>query len=277
MVLEQIVSANWLERRPLFALLLGFIYTLIGSITGFIFFKDSLSISILFLVTLLLVPSLVSMLSIQEEIERKAGLRKFFSNHKDIFEIYLFLSIGIFVGYLLVVWLFGLWGMDLSSTLSEQTKVFGEALTESKINEFTGQGLGHVFGIFSSNLGVALIFFILSFFYGAGSIFLIVWNASIFSTFIVLTLQNVSRGIKHSLGLLGAFSIYIIPEIGGFLLAGIAGGVVSKALVKEKFMGEGFRNVVRDATVLLLFSFVLLLVAAFLESYVGVSMIKMLV
>jgi len=277
MVFEQIVDPKWLQKRPLFALVIGFIYTLIGSVTSFIFFRENISISMLFFITLLLVPSLASLLSAQEQIERREGIRHFFRNHKDIFEIYLFLSLGVLIGYLLIISSFSLFGLETGSILSEQVKVFGEALTEYKIESFTESGLAHALGIFSSNLGVALIFFILSIFYGAGAIFLIVWITSIFSTFITLTIQNISKGINHSFTLLGIFSLYIIPEIAGFLLAAIAGGLVSKAVITENFRSLAFKNVIRDATILLLLSFALLLFAAILESFVAVNLFKLLI
>lgn len=277
MVLEQLVSTNWLQRKPFIAILLGFVYTFIGAITGYLFFREYLSISILFLVTLLLLPSLMNLLSIGEEREKKEGLRRFFHNHRDIFEIYLFLSVGVFVGYLAMIWVVGVFGMDANVLVGEQLGILGDAITKSEIQQFDANRFTHALGIFSSNVGVAIIFFVLSFFYGAGSIFLIVWNASIFSTFIIVTLRNIGDSVNHSFALLGAFSIYVIPEIAGFLLAAIAGGVVSKAAVVEQFLGGNFRNVVRDAIVLLLWSFILLIISAFLESFVGVGLIKALV
>jgi len=117
----------------------------------------------------------------------------------------------------------------------------------------------------------------LSFFYGAGAIFLIVWNASVFSTFLVISLQNIGRGVNHALGLIGTFAIYFFPEVAGFLLAGIAGGVISKAVIVEKWGSKNFQNVLRDASILLLVSVLFLLIAGLLESYVAVGLIKALV
>ncbi|MFH1276707.1 MAG: stage II sporulation protein M [Candidatus Woesearchaeota archaeon] len=277
MVLEQVISTNWLRRRPLYAVFLGLCYTFIGAITGHLFFQDKFSVSLLFLVTLLLVPSLMNLLSFEEERERSEGLKRFFQNHKSVFEIYLFISIGIFIGYIAVIWVLGVSGIELSSTVGEQMKVLGGEITIDQIKNFETNSFLHSINLFVNNLGVAVIFFILSFFYGAGAIFLMVWNASIFATFVTLTIKNISRGVSNSFALLGAFSIYIIPEIAGFLLAAIAGGVISKAVIVEEFMSNSFRNVVKDAFILLLYSFALLLMAAFLEAYVGVGLIKALV
>lgn len=164
MVLERLVSAGWLQRRPLYALLLGVIYTFIAAVTAFIFFRQNISISWMFLITLLLVPSLISLLSIEEEREKKAGARHFINNHKDIFEIYWFLSIGVFVGYLIMAWFGGIFGLDPSTTLSEQIRILGTGVTESEILGFTESGLIQALGIFTSNVGVAIIFFCISLF-----------------------------------------------------------------------------------------------------------------
>ena len=277
MVLEQIINTTWLQRRPLYAVGLGLVYTLIASVTGYLFFRGQFSISLLFLISLLLVPSLMNLLSLEEERERSEGLKRFFHNHKDVFEIYLFLSIGVFLGYMAMIWVLGSFGADLSMTVGEQLRVLGPDITVDTIKSFDEHSLLQALSLFSRNVGVAFIFFLLSFFYGAGAIFLMVWNASIFATFVSVTISNISKGVNHSLALWGIFSLYIVPEIGGFLLAAIAGGVVSKAVLSEQFLSESFKNVLRDALVLLLCSLLLLLLAAVLEAFAGVNLIKGLV
>jgi len=275
MVLEQFFKASWLEKKPAISLLLGFAFVFIGLITALIFFRADISVAMLFLVTLLLVPSLMRIIGLEEKIERKFGIKHFFRNHKAILEIYLFLFLGIFAGYLVIG--FGA-GDNLADISEEQMKVLDGGLTADKIVEFSlNEKLSNVFGIFSENLLVALIFFVLSLFYGAGAIFLIVWNASIFSTFIVMTINNLSRGAPNAMGLLGAFSLHLVPEVFGFLVAAIAGGVVSRALIKEKFGSEGLRNVFKDATVLMILSIVVLLLAAFLEAFVSTSLMRGLI
>ncbi|MCK4588941.1 MAG: stage II sporulation protein M [Nanoarchaeota archaeon] len=276
MVLEQFFKAKWLEKRPAISLLLGFVFVFIGLITALIFFRNDVSIALLFLVTLLLVPSLMKVISLEEKVERKFGVKHFFKTHRAIFEIYFFLFIGILAAYLVIG--FGA-GDNLESISEEQMKVLNsQGLIADDIIDFGySEKFDNFLGIFTANLLVALIFFVLSVFYGAGGIFLIVWNASIFSTFIVMTLNNLSRGVPQAMGLLGAFSLHLIPEVFGFLVAAIAGGVVSRALIKEKLKGKGFSNVVKDATLLLLVSFAVLLVAAALEAFVSTGLVGGLV
>ena len=274
MVLEQVFKTDWLQRRPIYSIILGFVFTFIALGTSYIFFERDISIAMLFLITLLLLPSLIKLINWEEKIEKKSGASHFFKNHKSIIEIYLFLFIGIFIAYLLI----GLASGDVGEVFKQQVDVLGNGLVEDKVVSFTAdEKLGNFFGIFSENLLVALIFFILSLFYGAGAIFLIVWNASVFSAFIVMTMNNLSRGVPHALGILGVFSLHLIPEVLAFLLAAIAGGVVSRALIKEKWRSKGFSNVFKDATILLVISFVVLLVAALLEAFVSTGLMEGLV
>jgi hypothetical protein len=62
--------------------------------------------------------------------------------------------------------------------------------------------------------------------------------------------------------------IHLIPEMAGFLLAAIAGGVISKAFAREKFKSLQFSNVAKDATMMLVISCGLIILAAALEVYV---------
>lgn len=277
MVLEQIFRLKILQKNPFYAVFLGLIYSLVAAATSYFFFKDQISLSMLFLITLLCLPSLMNLISIQEERDGQSGLRNFLDNHHDVFEIYFFLSIGIITGYLLVFLLFSAAGLDSGSTMSSQMSILSPLLDKNLIQAFEVNRLSHALNIFLANIGVAVLLFILSLFYGAGAIFLLVWNASVFSVFLFTTLKNLSSGVNNSLAIMGSFAIYVIPEFSGFLLAAIAGGIVSKAVINEELFSNDFQNVLRDAIALLLLSFILLFIAGFLESYVAVSLVKSLV
>lgn len=274
MVLEQLLKEEWVESKPVFALIVGFVYTFIGAVTAFIFFGSNLSIAMLFLATLLIVPNLIRLYDVEEARERKEGLQHFFHNHGDVFEACLFLFVGIFIGYIVLgVIGFGM-QIDFSTMFSYQLNFLEnqQGLTDKVIGNFFDQPynptLGQFFAISTKNLETAMIFFVLSFFYGAGAIFLILLNASIFSTFILYVMENLAKQISQIFLVLGIFSVHLIPEVSGFLLAAIAGAVVSKALCQEHIGSDYFRNVFKDATVLLAISFMIIMFAAFLEVYV---------
>lgn len=272
-MLEHLLRINKIGKRHYFALLLGFAYALIGAVTAFFLFRDFMSLAMLFLTTLLLVPTLMAYLGKEERIERKVGLRHFFRNHKDILETYLFIFHGVFLGYLLI----GFFALGVSYDVNEYQFDFlrSRGIVPEGVSVVPESTLAQVGGVLARNLTVDLVAFILSIAYGAGAIFLIVYNASIFSSFIVLLIRYLSTTTAHATAIFSTMLIHLVPEISGFLLAAIAGGVISKALTRERFGSDKFRNVVKDATVLFLISVVLIVLAAFLEIYVTRGVFRM--
>lgn len=279
MVLETI-KIRWIENRPYIAFIFGFVYTFIGYYVALIFFRNYVSIAMLFLSTLLVVPSLVKLLEIEERRESLYGLRNFFIEHRDVIEAYLFLFIGVFAGYILLGSL--LRGDSYLSVFDAQRNFLmnQEGLSRDLLGNFMNApfqpSMSEVLGLVTNNLLVSIILFVLSFLYGAGAIFLIIFNASIFASFVTFVIDYFTDKLSAAFAIIGIFSIHMIPEAAGFLLAAIAGGVVSKALMREKIGGKGFGNVITDATILLFISCLLIIFAAFLEVYVTTYLFKMI-
>lgn len=270
MVLESL-KAEWLEHHPLLAFGIGLVYTILGSAIAWFFFRSTRSVPVLFLATLLIVPSLIKVLRDEEKVERKEGLKHFFHNHRKVIEIYFFLFLGVFVGYLLI----GFFEGDMRSgvfayqfdVLEQQQGLDAEGIQKFLDSQFQPE-VAHFLGVLQHDLIVLLLLFGLSFFYGAGAIFLIVLNASIFAAFVLYVVRAIAAQAADFFTVLGVFSIHMLPEMVGFLIAAIAGGVVSAAVVKEKFRSKGFRNVMRDAAVLLFIACAFIVVGALLEVYV---------
>ncbi|MFC1727930.1 stage II sporulation protein M [Nanoarchaeota archaeon] len=273
MVLEEFL--NKLGKRKFYSFFLGLLYVFIGYGTASIFFPQNISLTMIFFITLLLVPSAIKLISLEEDKEGRYGVKKFVKNHKVIIEVLLFLFIGVFLGYFIL----GFTGGYENVISYQQNFLENQGINETLIDNFlqTDQSkLNKFAGIAISNMGVSIIAFVLSFFYGIGAIFLIVLNASIFSTFILFVTQQLGKSLQEILTILGIFSIYAIPEVAGFLLAAIAGGVISKAVIKEKVGSKRFKNVVKDATLLLLVSFAVILLSALLEVFVTGPLIRVL-
>lgn len=273
MVFEEIL--NKLGKRKAYSFFLGLLYVFISYGTSLIFFPNNVSITMLFFVTLLLVPSAIKLISVEEKKESKAGLKKFVKNHKVIIEVLLFLFIGVFIGYFTLSFIEGTENAFTYQTeFLEKQGVSGELITNFLQSD--NPQWNKFLGIAVNNLGVCLIAFVLSFFYGIGAVFLIVLNASIFSTFLKMVTSQLGKTAQEVFSILGIFSIYVIPEVAGFLLAAIAGGVISKAVINERVGSIQFKNVVKDATVLLLVSFAVIILSALLEVFVTSNLIKAL-
>jgi uncharacterized membrane protein SpoIIM required for sporulation len=262
MVFEDLL--NRIGKRKIYSFFIGLLYVFISYGTSKAFFPSSISLPMTFFITLLLVPSTARLLSIEEKIERKDGLKNFFKDHSVLMEIFLFLFLGIFIGYLIV-------GSYAPDSLSYQNKFLeGAGINEKMLDNKVEKG-PQFFGILQNNISVIVIAFILSIFYGVGALFLIVLNASIFAGFILSFSQIAVQNTILSASLL---SIHFVPEVFGFLLAAMAGGVISKAVVNERFGTRPFKNVIKDGTILLILGILLIIASATIEVFITPGLIR---
>ena len=70
-----------------------------------------------------------------------------------------------------------------------------------------------------------------------------------------------------SFGLL-KYSIHGIPEIAAYFYGGLAGGILSVALIRKHFKTQKFPTIMKDFSELVLIAAGFLVAAAFLEVYV---------
>lgn len=274
MVLEEI-DTPWLLERPYVSFFLGFVYALIGYIIATLFFfEQSVSVAMLFLTTLLTVPTFVGILTNEERHERgteEQSVWSFMKNHRTIVEVYVLIFLGAFLGFLIL----GVLAQDKTPLLFEYQLDFlstREGITTNVIETFfstpPSPSLNSAVVILQHNLSVALIAFFLSVVFGAGALFLIVLNASVFAAFGTIILRYLATNFWGGVKIVLIFGLHLVPEMAGFIVAAIAGGIVSKAILVEKFGTDAFKNVMRDALYLFLIACVFITVAAFIEIYV---------
>jgi uncharacterized membrane protein SpoIIM required for sporulation len=277
MVFEEIFRIDAAKKRPAISFFYGFIFTILGLFAALLFFKRSLSLTTIFIITVLLIPTLVKLPSLEEKRERTEGLKHFFKNHKDIAEIYLFTFLGVFVGYIII-------GLFIqASPVYDDVFKFQKGFLEGDegldadllfgfYQDKPQPSSADVVGIMSNNMLFVIVCFVLSFFYGASAIFLLILNASVFASFVLFLLRNLASDWIASVKIFLFFLIHLVPEVSGFLLAAIAGGVVSKAVVMERKNTAQFKNVIKDATILLLIAFGLIIIGAILEVFVTTNL-----
>jgi len=269
-MLEQI-NIKFFEKRPYAAMILGAVYVFVAFFTSKIFFPTMISVSMLFLVTLLLVPTVLKLIYVEEKRESRDGSRNFLRDHRDVFEIYLFLFIGIFVALIFLGLFYGTQNFDYQLKFLQNQEGLSSELVKTKTEMGIVISPSNFFALLQSNLTVIIVSFLLSFFYGAGAMFLIVLNASVFSTFIMFIMKELPTVINKT-SILLIFMVHTVPELFGFLLAAVAGGVLSKALLQEKFLSDRFRNVVKDSFLIFFLAVVIIIIAALLETYVTPSL-----
>lgn len=274
MVFEQLFKAQWLENRPTVSLFIGFGYTIISFLAAFLLFSQSprlVGIATILLTVIITIPSVNSLFSYELEKHGKKKGKGFFRQYVHIVDFAIYYFMGVFAAFLLI-------------SLVTPALVFSERDMHPVVASEKGVVLPDNLppppiaidfdAIFANNLYVLAISFLLSVFYGAGAFFLIVLNASIFVSALteVLYLKIPAAGLLHTIGFTfcntGTMLVYTLPELIAYLLAAVAGIVVSVAMVKEGFFGifsKRFRSLLGSIVSVLMVALILLIVSAAIE------------
>jgi uncharacterized membrane protein SpoIIM required for sporulation len=125
-------------------------------------------------------------------------------------------------------------------------------------------GMNTFLSIFSNNIYVLIFTILFSLVFGAGAIFILVWNASVIASAIGIF----SKGNLISLpaGLL-RYMIHGLPEISAYFVGALAGGIVSVAVIRKDLRGEGTWKILQDALILVILAIIILIVAGLMEVY----------
>ena len=108
MALEQAFKIGWIKRHR-HAFFLGAISSMIGLVSALFIFPSNVDLMSVAFTSILLIPSLTLLLREEETKERKEdrlSLKLLFTDHKDIFKVYIFAFLGIFTTYILITLLF---------------------------------------------------------------------------------------------------------------------------------------------------------------------------
>jgi uncharacterized membrane protein SpoIIM required for sporulation len=273
MVLESIINPSGAERHPLEMLLLGLVYASIGIVLAMWIFKEWSSMVMVFLTAMACIPLMYKTLQYEEakdkEIEDELPLMK------EHFKALLFFLM-LFIGFTLA---FTLWNIFLPETVAEAT-FSAQAKTIRSINAPTGAAIGMnaFMKIFSNNIRVLFFCIFFSFFFGAGAIYILAWNASVIGTAMgTLARTKLSQilaanGSVHAgnyIQILTAAIIRYLPhgifEVLGFFMGGLAGGIISVAVVNHDFGTNKFYHILADSLDLLILSIIIIFGAALIE------------
>ena len=130
----------------------------------------------------------------------------------------------------------------------------------------TGQATGSdaVLGIFANNIYVLIFTILFSLAFGAGAMFILVWNASV----IAAAIGIFAKGSLSQLPLgLARYMIHGVPEIAAYFVGALAGGIISVAVIRKDLQGESTWAILQDSLLMIIISIFILVVAALMEVY----------
>jgi len=271
-MLESIVSFKEITKRPYLMFPWAFA---MGSIAIFISIQVSYRIIIsnisfdptgLFAVLFVILPSSYFITHIikkeellEEEYIREHHEKYFWVRHEKDIMIMMFFFLGL-------TFAFAFWSFIMPESLFQ--------IQIAKINQIkgisgsvTGAAIGDQAGLFSrillNNLQVMAFSFFFSFIFGAGMVFIIAWNASILGVYVGAKL---SETMWHIPVVTLGFLPHGIPEIAGFVTAGLAGGLLSAAFIRNRD-SHMLRIIVFDSVKIMGIAVALIFLAAAIEVY----------
>ncbi|MFA5796725.1 MAG: stage II sporulation protein M [Candidatus Woesearchaeota archaeon] len=307
MVLEGFISAENAESKPWLLLFWGFVYTSVAMLLAYWIFKEYSSLFTVFLATVASLPIIFKLMKLEEQKDLTDMSEKILlKEHAKALSSFMYLFLGAVLAFTLwyLVLPTGVVAIIYEAQTSTISSINGKTTTSNtqaaqvQRAEITGNTLGVSKGslgiegkvitpfeafkrIFFNNVKVLIFCLLFSFIYGAGAIFILLWNASVIGTAIgnfirtqlatlAIELGGVSLGNYFSVVSLGLFkyAIHGIPEILAYFVGALAGGIISIAIINHDFSSQKFEHIVLDSADLVMLSLVILFVAALLEVYV---------
>lgn len=249
--------------------LISIVYTAISVFVAANLFPSQTSLLSIALLTILFVPFFQKIFEMEEQIEDKAARKEISSNlftrHRKI--IYTFSAF--FLGVVIAVSIIFVFFSSVHFSLQAET-IYGFSNSGSTGNAIQGDTFSRYV---ANNTQVMLLMFALSVLFGAGAIFILAWNASVIAVFVGLAVQTkatelgaVTAYLYGAPVSLASIALHGIPEIGAYFFAGLAGGILSVGIIREKIRSREFKLIFTDALIFLFLAEFLIIVAAYLEA-----------
>lgn len=270
MVLERIAFAKKYPIRT--AGIAGFVYMLVGIFLGVWKFSSNSGLFAVFFTVVAGLPLFYSTIVNEElvDFEKKSewGVLK---SHLNVFKIFLMFFLGVLFASTLVGLVFN--PIFVENTFDSQSDAIRQINPSLVGNAISNSDA--FFDIFLHNLEILILCIFFSFLYGAGAIFILTWNASIVGVAIskFILSQTGPYALNVGYGLL-RFLLHGIPELLAFIIAGLAGGIISVAIIRHHLSSKKAQNIIIDSAVLIVISISLLLLAAIIEVFFTPLIVK---
>ena len=278
-MLEDIIHPKRTQKGPWKMFFIGLIYASLSLILVHWFFSqdpDLSKASGMMVVLFLMMFSLPYMYFIirkeEKEDETVEGFKGVWNAHKDALYAFMWLFLGFVIA-------FSFWYIVLQdgNLLNFQLQTYCRINSPTDINACVEQyimGSDKVSGavlketrllsIIENNVYVMIFTLIFSLIFGAGAIFILIWNASVIAAaigiFTKYSWQEIPLGI-------GRYMIHGLPEIGAYFVAALAGGIFGVGILRHGIKDERFYKVLQHSIILLFIALLLILIGGVIEVY----------
>jgi len=234
-MLESLVNFNEINENPYIVGIWSFIvcsvavlissqipFAIPGTNSGFLAVLFTIIPSVYFITTLIKREERLE----ESFIDRKYN-KRFWERHEADIIILLFFFIGMTAAF--AFWSFLLPQDFFHAQISKVNEIQGLGVSGQFVGTSGNMVGANFYRILLNNTQVMFFSFLFSFIFGAGAIFIITWNASVLGVYV----GQLSKTLWHIPIVSLSFLPHGIPEIVGYLLAGLAGGLLSAAIIRK--------------------------------------------
>ncbi|MBI2670933.1 stage II sporulation protein M [Candidatus Woesearchaeota archaeon] len=280
MVIESFVNPKKAERRPWNLFFIGFLYAAAAGLLSLWIFRQYSSLVMVTLTVVASLPLMYRTLKHEEKVDTMLEKEsKILIHHSRTLSFLLFMFIGFLVAFSL---LYILLPAELVQLLFKSQMETITSINNKVSGNVSGDAITEIFSaIFLNNVRVLMFCIFFAFFYGAGTIFILSWNATVIGAAMGNFMKNIIAEYAAKFGSLNVFnyfhvfslglfrySIHGIPEVAAYFIGGIAGGIISVAMINHDLETDKFKNIMLDALDLVMLAVLILFIAAILEVFV---------
>jgi uncharacterized membrane protein SpoIIM required for sporulation len=266
MVLEKLVTPKTAEEHAAMVLLAGGIIASVSALVSYFVFVNSsfeqqIGIFLCFFVTITILPFMINIGRYDEAREEnllKARKKmNIFLRHRTIIKVYIAFFLGVILSLYLLYLILpeNVVNKVFSAQLNEIYRIRGKIVGDFILTNAFSKTFS---SIIKNNVQVLILSFLFSFIFGSGGIYILTWNSSVLAAAMGATFK--SHGAIYTLQYFPHGSL----EFLAYFIGAIAGSIISVAITRRKH--KYFWFVVKDSMELFLFSLIILMVAAFIET-----------
>lgn len=279
-MLETLINPKKGEKGPWKMFFIGLIYASLSLLLVHWFFSSDPNLSnasgmlvVLFCI-MFSFPFMYFIIKTEEkEDEEVEGLFSVWKAHKDAIYAFMWLFLGFVVA-------FSFWNIILqdANLLNFQIQTYCQINSpgnvEACVQEYSSGDLNmtgasingmRFLSIIENNVYVMIFTLIFSLIFGAGALFILVWNASVISAavgiFVRYKIADIPLGIAR-------YAIHGIPEIAAYFITALAGGIFGVGLIRHGIKDEKFLKVFENVILMIFMALVILILAALIEVYI---------
>ncbi len=278
-MIESIIHPKRTERGPWKMFFVGIIFASLSLILVDWFFSNDPDLSKasgIMVVLFCIMFSLPYMYFIIKREEKKDEEIENFSDvwsaHKDALYAFMWLFLGLIVA-------FSFWHIVLQENnllnfqLQTYCRINSPGNVENCIAQYSpgsssaiGSAINEarLFSIIENNIYVMIFTLLFSLIFGAGAIFILIWNASVIASaigvFTKYSLSEIPLGIAR-------YMIHGMPEIASYFIAALAGGMFGVGAIRHGIRSPKFQRVFEHSLILILIAIFFIIIAAVIEVY----------